>query len=380
MARPDVVVVGGGIVGTATAALLARDGLSVTLLERDVVGAGASGRNSGVVQQPVDAVLGRLYRDSLALYRELAADPDVGFAISASPAGLLYASLEADVPSALASELAATHPELSPVFLDTAALRKVEPAMADGVAACLLSIGFPVEPGSATRAYAAVARRNGVRILEGAPARLEANGSRAHVVSSDERIDAGQIVVAAGPWTPSVLDETGRWRPIRPLWGVIAEMELATAPRHVIEEAELDDTIEPPVHDADGAATLDDTGYGFSLVTADGRSALGSTFLDQEPDPAPIVPRLVERGARFVPEIAHAAVRSVRVCARPLSLDGRPLIGRVPWLDNVYVAAGHGPWGISTGPGSARLVSDLLVGRASTPPTSLDPARFGSRR
>jgi glycine/D-amino acid oxidase-like deaminating enzyme len=64
------------------------------------------------------------------------------------------------------------------------------------------------------------------------------------------------------------------------------------------------------------------------------------------------------------------------VCARPQSVDGRPLVGRVPELDGLWVAAGHGPWGISTGPASGRLVADLLDGRVSGPPPALDPDRF----
>jgi glycine/D-amino acid oxidase-like deaminating enzyme len=112
-------------------------------------------------------------------------------------------------------------------------------------------------------------------------------------------------------------------------------------------------------------------------VTARGRSALGSTFLVDEPDERDFVPRLVEHGSRFVAEIRHATVRSTRRCARPVSLDGRPLIGRIPWADGLFVAAGHGPWGISTGPGSARLVADLVLGQADAPPDALDPGRFG---
>ena len=66
----------------------------------------------------------------------------------------------------------------------------------------------------------------------------------------------------------------------------------------------------------------------FSLVTANGDSALGSTFLAAEPDPAGLVPLLRERGTRFVPALAEARVTGLRACARPLSADGLPLLGR----------------------------------------------------
>jgi glycine/D-amino acid oxidase-like deaminating enzyme len=54
-------------------------------------------------------------------------------------------------------------------------------------------------------------------------------------------------------------------------------------------------------------------------------------------------------------------VVEVRRCARPQSLDGRPFIGPLPWAQGLHVCAGHGPWGISTGPGSAALAVDAIV-------------------
>jgi glycine/D-amino acid oxidase-like deaminating enzyme len=65
----------------------------------------------------------------------------------------------------------------------------------------------------------------------------------------------------------------------------------------------------------------------------------------------------------------------VRACARPQSSDGRPLLGALG--DGLYIAAGHGPWGISLGPASARIVADLVSGREQAPPPGFDPARFG---
>ena len=68
---------------------------------------------------------------------------------------------------------------------------------------------------------------------------------------------------------------------------------------------------------------------------------------------------------------------SLRACARPVALDGRPLVGAVPGIDRAFVAAGNGPWGISTGPATARLIADLVLGRDVPMPGALDPARFG---
>jgi len=77
-----------------------------------------------------------------------------------------------------------------------------------------------------------------------------------------------------------------------------------------------------------------------------------------------------------VPAVADAPIRGVRACARPLSFDGRPLLGRVPGYRGLYVCAGHGPWGISTGPASARLVADQMLGHEPHIPSELDAARF----
>ena len=89
----DVVVIGGGIVGASAAAFLAQSGVRVTLVEREGLASGASGANSGVVQHPFDPVLAVLYRETLALYRELSA-ADAGFRLPDEPAGLLYLSLD----------------------------------------------------------------------------------------------------------------------------------------------------------------------------------------------------------------------------------------------------------------------------------------------
>ena len=88
--------------------------------------------------------------------------------------------------------------------------------------------------------------------------------------------------------------------------------------------------------------------------------------------------RILTRESRFVPAVADAPIRGTRACARPQSLDGRPLIGAVPGAPGLFICAGHGAWGISTGPASARLITDEILGRSPHVPVELDPGRFGA--
>ncbi len=368
--RPiDVIVIGGGIIGTSAAAHLASAGARVVLVERTAVAAGASGRNSGVVQHPFDPVLARLYHETVARYQALAAESSGAFAFPAEPVGMLCVGHDEAAARRFADELAAAHPELEPVLLPSGEARRLEPSVAPDVTAVRLPIGFPVAPEAATRAYADRAAALGVEVRVGAGASPRiVDGRVAGVTFADgTTLAAADIVVAAGPWSPGLVDPSGAWRPITRTWGVVVSVTLAAAPSHVLEEIELE--IEP----GDAGEPEPSAEFGFSLVPAGAASSLGSTFFLAEPHPSRVVPALIERGRGFVPGLAGAAVGADRVCARPLSADGRPLIGAVPGIDGLWIAAGHGPWGISTGPASGRLIADLVLGRQASPPAAARP-------
>ena len=353
----DVAVVGAGIVGCALAAFLAEAGASVLLVERDDVGAAASGRNSGILQHPMDAALAPLFAESLDHYRELG---EHGFALPEEPHGVLMLARAA---LGISGELTA-FPELHAEVLAPGEPARIEPVLAEDLAGVRLHTGYPVGPAAATRAFAARALAAGARIETGAAAALAPGG----VTVGGTLRPAGAVVVAAGPWTPELVEPSGSWRPIAPLWGAVVEVRLDAPPRHAFEEAGIDQLVArggdpPPL---------------FSLVTTGALSALGSTFQPERPDADALAPLLRERGARFVPALARTALGATRACARPLSADGLPLLGRVPGRDDIFVAAGHGPWGVSLGPASARLVADLVLGRSTAPPARFDPRRFSA--
>jgi len=352
-ATPDVAIIGGGIVGCAVAAFLAEAGANVEVYEREEVGAAASGRNSGSVQHPFDPVLAELHRETLDHYGGM---DDVG--MGGSPAGVLMLAPAREPLEPAVAEIARDCPELDPTLLDPAAVGELEPAVAPGMWACRLDTGYPVRPIAATRAFARRAHAAGARFHEAETAwPWVAQGRARGVLSAGVRRPADAIVVAAGPWTPEVIDPTRAWRPIVPVWGVVADVDFPDAPRHVLEEAGVEDL----------AGAEAGVGALFSLVAGHGRVSVGSTFLPESPNLELWEGRLRRRADRFVPGLRHAEVVGLRACARPQSVDGRPLLGEVRSQHGLWVAAGHGPWGISTAPASARLVADALLGRAEIP-------------
>ena len=299
-------ITGAGIVGCAAAAFLAEGGARVTVHDRAGIAAGASGRNSGVIQHPYDPALVPLYEASIALHREVLDLP-------AEPAGILLL----DPPAGLSLPA-----ELEPEHLADA--RAEEPLLNPGVPAIRIRTGWPVGPRAATEAWAQRAREAGATF--------------------GEPQEADAALIATGAWTTAV--------PVTPMWGVTAEVDVRG--HHVLEEAGVEDI------SAGGPLQI------FSLVG----NVLGSTVSAEEPDVEATVPYVQERARRF---IGDTRVTAARKCPRPQTLDGRPIVGR---LDHrTFVCTGHGPWGISTGPATARHVARQILD-GTPPPPELNPTRF----
>jgi D-amino-acid dehydrogenase len=355
----DIAVIGGGIAGCAAAALLAEEGATVRLYERAAIGAGASGRNSGILQHPMDAALVPLYEASLELYASLGH----GFDCPREPTGTIVVSDDGDALAADHAAAAAHFPDLAPEWLEGAALHAAEPAVAPDLFAYRIATGRPIPPAAATSAWAARARSAGAEIVVGERATVAYRGGRVAGVHVAGRVEPADIVIAAaGPWTGHAI---GDGLPVAAVWGVVAQVRLAAPPFHPLEQAGVEALTAggspPPI---------------FSLITHDGASAVGSTFTRAEPDPHSVAPGLLERGARFVPALRGARIEGVRACARPQSADGRPLLGPVPGVDGLHLITGHGPWGVSLGPASARLVVDGVLGRPADIPPELAAARL----
>jgi glycine/D-amino acid oxidase-like deaminating enzyme len=342
----DVIVVGAGIVGCACAYFLARDGARVSVFDASDVASGASGRNAGLVEHPYDAAQDPIYHETVSLLTDA-----LGDAMPKVPAGVLIL-----VDNGRQADDAVTRyarfPGLDGRLLTPEHLEEQEPLLGSDLWACRLETGYPVHPALATRSFADRARDSGARFRLGQRVNLLRDGAGIRGVDAGGSThNAGAVVVAAGAASSAVIDPTGAWRPVSSLWGVSVQVSLRDRPRQAL--------ISGQVAEIQAGATAGDT-TAFSLIATTDSTALGSTFLASKPSGESWVQRLLNSGLRFWPGLADARISGVLTCARPRGFDGRPLVGRVTGVPGLWLVAGHGGRGISTGPATARLVADAL--------------------
>ncbi len=117
--------------------------------------------------------------------------------------------------------------------------------LAGGLSAILLATGYPIPPHAATQAMAARAERAGAELRLGVRAVAIEAGPTLRLEDGTS-LEAGAVLVAAGPWTAELLDPTGAWRPIRPTYGVTVQVALSPTPASVLEEGAVH-TVNRPV-------------------------------------------------------------------------------------------------------------------------------------
>jgi glycine/D-amino acid oxidase-like deaminating enzyme len=385
------VVVGGGIIGCATAFELSRRGARVILIERAELAAGASGRNHGLLLTPLDPVLVPMAEHSTRLYRDVVAESVLPVAFDERPIGFVIAS-GADQEERNAARAEAEAARGSGVAVERLTgdqARGLEPGLAPDVEeAWLLHDGLRLDPAALTVALALRARELGATVernLTVRAVRVEHNRARG-VVTDDGVVDADAVVVAAGPWTAPLLRRLGVDLPIvgfrgwlihlRPAGASPVQRLVGRAGWHTLPDVEpatpvrARDVMEPPPVELPG--TLLQPNPDRTVLVGGSRQAA----LANEPEDPSIPRRILEQGARLVPALADADVLSAWWGIRPITPDGRPAVGTV--APGVIVAAGHGGQGVILGGGTAALVASMASGaEAPFDASPFDLSRFG---
>lgn len=217
-----------------------------------------------------------------------------------------------------------------------------------------------LDPMRFTRAVAERAERAGATVVNGAEAlSLEPAPHGVRAVTTRGAFAAGQMVLAAGAWTPFLTRGLGLRLPIEPAKGYSVDVD---RPTHFPEM---------PLYLGDAHVVLTPLGDALRLG-----STLELSGWDMRVRPKRVA-HLREGGRRAIGVPADGPVRQLWRGPRPVTPDGLPVIGRVPGRDRVILATGHCMLGLSLGPVTGRLVAELAGGKdPSIDLTPLSPARW----
>jgi glycine/D-amino acid oxidase-like deaminating enzyme len=361
-ARADVVVVGAGIAGAAAAYFLARSGTQVVLIDRSGTAAEASGGNAGMIGESGGdpATTMHLQQLSIMLYADLARETGDGFELTM--AGRLLIALTPDeVRKFEALAQRSIGAGIEGQMLYGAEVQQLEPALSSRV---LAAAWFPgdgkLHPVKATTAFYDAAVASGAVAINDLPVRRLAltDGRVTGVVTDRGEIAAGEVILAAGAWTPQLATTVGVHVPVFPGKGHM----LATEPL-------------PPLTDR----VLRAVRLGARQM-ANGEILIGSEVEFAGYSKAVIEETIVEY-LEFMRDLVPA-LNGVRVarswgCLRPMSIDQLPIVGPAPGVRGLHLVTGHGRSGMGLGPASAKaLVDTLLTGSAEIDLAPYDPGRF----
>jgi glycine oxidase len=374
LSRPNVAIIGAGIVGLAIAWRLAARGVSVQVFDRGAAGAGASHAAAGMLAacaeaEPGEEALIALGRESQARWPAFAAEllEVSGIDVELRPEGTLLLALTADDQARLSHQLVFQQQLGLPLqWISAAETRRREPHLAGKLAGAVFSPeDTQVDNRKLVEALRVAAEAAGASITEyRAVSAISSRGGRVDgiVLADGSKVVADVVVLAAGAWTRSIdgLDPQLR-PPVRPIKGQM--LALRTDPAAPL----LTHVVWAPgaylVPRRDGrllvGATVEEKGYDSSL-TAGGMLSL------------------LEAAWRAVPAIEDLPIDEMWVGHRPGSRDDAPILGAGP-IDGLIYATGHHRNGILLAPITAdtiaRLALDDVVDAAIRP---FGIERFGS--
>ena len=401
MADAEVLAIGGGIAGASAAFHLAEYGRNVTLLERGDIASEASGVNAGGI-----GALGwghspdlqaYLTMGSLQIFKRL--QLELGYDIEFRASGALQAiQTQEQYDYTRDRVLAMKARGYTLELLTVNEARGLEPELnPDLWGAVHFPLRAQADPVKATRAFAAAAAQQGAQVLTGCNVTAitrQANGAYRVSCDGEERL-AKRLILAAGAWCGPLGRMLGLDIPIVPVRGqmwaseplpprVFHSLSAAESPMDWAQDTEQhpgqprgSDARTPPELTHLGSRRVTRHLYGRQnrdgeLVFGGDRQAVG---YDKSVDAAGIEVN-VEHVAELLPLVGSLALRRTWSGLMPFSMDGQPVIGRIPQFENLYIVSGLASSGFGRGPMAGKLIADFIhTGHMPPVLSESDPAR-----
>ena len=408
--QADVVVLGGGIVGSSTAAHLAKRGVKTVLVDRREPGRETSYGNAGLIQPSGVIPTGFPTDPTMVLKAALKLLPHSNYHWTALPSLFpflwryrvqscrknLLASGRALVP--LLSRAAEAHRELLGlagatdlmhptgyyrIFRRQSSLDSylkndmpvetsygihievltpqqvvernpaIKPAF-EGAVWCKDSIAVRT-PGEAVTAIAGLVPGFGGTVTRGDALSLRQEGGKWRVETADGTVSADTVVVALGPWSTEITKRFGLKLPFGTKRGYHQHFKLDTKK-----------TVETPFVDVDN-------GYFVAPMPAGVRLTSGIEFAKRDAPPTPVQIRRIRPLAGELLPLGEAVEPEPWMGSRPCLPDSLPALGRLKAQPSIIAAFGHQHLGLTLGPITGRVVADLITG--AEPQIDLSPYR-----
>ncbi|MFF8817583.1 NAD(P)/FAD-dependent oxidoreductase [Leucobacter sp. NPDC015123] len=375
--RADVLIIGAGIIGAATAYFATLQGLAVTVVERGLPASGTTSRCEGNILVS-DKELGpelELMRYSLGVWKGELSEFGHLWEFEAK-GGIIVASRETSLASLDRVTTAQRSHGIVAEPLDIQALRTLEPHVTDrALGAAFYPEDSQVQPILAASHLLRLARERGAQLVVNAPVTelLRDGDSVTGVRTPKGEFSAANIVNAAGTWAPEIAALAGVNVPVNPRRGFVLVTEpLPPMVHHKVYAAEYIDNVGSGDASLQSSPVVEGTPAGTILIGSS-RERIG---FDNTVSPDALR-QIAANAIELFPFLERTRILRHYHGFRPFCPDHLPVIGHDPRAPGLWHAAGHEGAGIGLSVGTGKLLGQALAGiTPDMPLTEFRPERF----
>jgi len=345
----DVAVIGAGIIGTATARYLSARGSDVVVIDRSYMGSGSTGRCIGGLRHQFSTAPSiRLMKESIRIFSQM--EDEFGHSVEFHQGGYLLLAHDNDMADTFRANIRIQRAEgVNVSLLDPVEIHSLVPEL--NIHGVVAGAWCPDDgqafPFAVLKGFRSLIEKAGGRFLLRNPVKEIRRPSHFELILADgTRVEAPQVLLAAGPWTRELALPIG------------LDLPLAPERHEAMITERMPRFLEPMLVDyrPDGCyfqqmLTGQVIGCYTPVPTVPGiREDISFEFL----------PQLAWRMTRLVPPLRNAAILRHWAGCYTMTPDGNPILDRTP-VDGLFVASGMCGHGFMFGPAMGRHMADFIL-------------------